>query len=106
MPDHRGSGYGKLLLTTLAKEVVAMNGGRLEWSVLKWNQPSIDFYEKSIGAVKMEEMRWRMIRSGGRSCSTTMIGKYEGFMPEGHCGSMELGRRAGLYSRRLAREHT
>lgn len=53
-PSERGKGYGKQLLVELAKEVVAMEGGRLEWSVLKWNEPSIKFYE-SIGAVAMNE---------------------------------------------------
>jgi ribosomal protein S18 acetylase RimI-like enzyme len=52
--SERGKGYGKRLLVELAKEVVAMNGGRLEWSVLKWNEPSIKFYE-SIGATAMNE---------------------------------------------------
>ncbi|OTA87804.1 hypothetical protein M434DRAFT_399304 [Hypoxylon sp. CO27-5] len=50
----RKKGYGKKLLVELAKEVVAINGGRLEWSVLKWNEPSIKFYE-SIGAKAMDE---------------------------------------------------
>jgi ribosomal protein S18 acetylase RimI-like enzyme len=50
----RGRGYGKALLVALAQEVVAMDGGRLEWSVLKWNEPSIGFYE-AIGAKMMSE---------------------------------------------------
>lgn len=54
-PSERNKGYGKKLLVTLAKEVVAMNGGRLDWSVLKWNEPSIRFYEDVIGATRMEE---------------------------------------------------
>ncbi|KAI1206033.1 N-acetyltransferase [Annulohypoxylon truncatum] len=53
-PTERKKGYGKKLLVELAKEVVATNGGRLEWSVLKWNEPSIKFYE-SIGAKPMNE---------------------------------------------------
>ncbi|KAH8651080.1 acetyltransferase [Xylariales sp. PMI_506] len=53
-PVHRKKGYGKRLLVELAKEVVAMDGGRLEWSVLKWNEPSIKFY-KAIGATQMDE---------------------------------------------------
>lgn len=52
--SERKKGYGKRLLVELAKEVVAMDGGRLEWSVLKWNEPSIKFYE-SIGANAMNE---------------------------------------------------
>lgn len=54
-PSERNKGYGKRLLVTLAKEVVAMDGGRLDWSVLKWNEPSIRFYVDVIGATRMEE---------------------------------------------------
>lgn len=54
-PTARNKGYGKLLLATLAKEVVAMDGGRLDWSVLKWNEPSIRFYEDVVGATRQEE---------------------------------------------------
>lgn len=50
----RGKGYGKRLLGELAKEVIAMKGCRLEWAVLKWNEPSIKFYE-SIGATMMSD---------------------------------------------------
>lgn len=54
-PAERNKGYGKRLLVALANEVVAMNGGRLDWSVLKWNEPSIRFYEDVVGATRMEE---------------------------------------------------
>ncbi|KAL2267946.1 hypothetical protein VTJ83DRAFT_5223 [Remersonia thermophila] len=60
--SERGQGYGKRLLVELAREVVAMKGGRLEWSVLKWNEPSIRFYE-SIGARMMSE--WVGMRVDG-----------------------------------------
>lgn len=40
---YRGRGYGTALITALAREVEKINGGRLEWSVLKWNIPSINF---------------------------------------------------------------
>lgn len=53
-PSERKKGYGKRLLVELAREVEATGGGRLEWSVLKWNEPSIRFYE-AIGARKMDE---------------------------------------------------
>ncbi|GAW23454.1 hypothetical protein ANO14919_130130 [Xylariales sp. No.14919] len=53
-PSERKKGYGKKLLSELAKEVIAIDGGRLDWSVLKWNEPSIKFYE-SIGANAMNE---------------------------------------------------
>lgn len=52
--SERKKGYGKTLLVQLAREVVAMDGGRLDWSVLKWNEPSIKFYE-SIGATAMND---------------------------------------------------
>ena len=60
--SERKNGYGKRLLVELAKEVVAMDGGRLDWSVLKWNEPSIKFYE-SIGAVMQSE--WVGMRVDG-----------------------------------------
>jgi GNAT superfamily N-acetyltransferase len=50
----RSKGYGKKLLVELAKEVVAMGGQRLEWVVLKWNEPAIKFYE-SISAQMMSD---------------------------------------------------
>ncbi|QEU93511.1 GNAT family N-acetyltransferase [Streptomyces kanamyceticus] len=53
-PDARGGGHGKALLTELARICVARGYGRLEWSVLDWNAPAIDFY-RSLGAVPMEE---------------------------------------------------
>lgn len=58
----RGKGYGWRLLAELAKEVVGMDGGRLEWSVLTWNTPSIQFYER-IGAKAMTG--WQMMRVDG-----------------------------------------
>ena len=48
-PEYRGKGYGKALLTELAKIVVDRGYGRFEWTCLSWNKPSIDFY-KSLGA--------------------------------------------------------
>ncbi len=43
-PDYRGIGAGKALLKTIAQYAVQRQCGRLEWSVLDWNQPAIDFY--------------------------------------------------------------
>ena len=55
-PPFRGKGYGKLLLKRLAIETLAIGGKRLDWNVLKWNKPSIDFYESSsIGAQRLHE---------------------------------------------------
>jgi GNAT superfamily N-acetyltransferase len=53
-PEHRGSGLGRALLRALAQECVRRGLGRLEWSVLDWNTPSIAFY-KSLGAQPMDE---------------------------------------------------
>ncbi|HEY2070243.1 MAG TPA: GNAT family N-acetyltransferase [Rhizomicrobium sp.] len=48
-PEYRGRGYGKILLANLAKRVSAGGGGHVDWAVLDWNKPSIDFYD-SLGA--------------------------------------------------------
>jgi GNAT superfamily N-acetyltransferase len=53
-PDHRGIGAGKALLLQLVGKAVTEDCGRMEWSVLDWNMPSIAFYE-SLGARAMKE---------------------------------------------------
>ena len=58
-PAQRGAGLGRALLVALAEECVRQGYGRLEWSVLNWNAPSIGFY-KSLGAVALDE--WTMFR--------------------------------------------
>ncbi|PGG98692.1 hypothetical protein AJ79_08777 [Helicocarpus griseus UAMH5409] len=61
-PEHRGKGCGLALLRRLAAETVKVGGKRLEWSVLKWNEPSIKFYEsESVGAKGMEEWMKMMV---------------------------------------------
>ncbi len=52
-PEYRGKGYGKALLKEVARIAVERECGRLEWSCLDWNQPSIDFY-LSLGAKPMD----------------------------------------------------
>ena len=64
MPEYRGRGYGKLLLKELAQIAVERGCGRLEWSCLDWNKPSIDFY-LSLGAVPMNE--WTVYRVAGET---------------------------------------
>ncbi|MBU2491510.1 MAG: GNAT family N-acetyltransferase [Bacteroidetes bacterium] len=64
LPEMRGKGFGKLLLKHLAQLAVQRNCGRLEWSVLDWNTPAIDFY-KSLEAKPMEE--WTVFRLTGTS---------------------------------------
>jgi GNAT superfamily N-acetyltransferase len=61
-PEFRGHGYGKSLLAHLAQECVARGYHRLKWSVLDWNQPSIDFY-LSLGAEALDE--WTEFRLAG-----------------------------------------
>ena len=58
-PEHRGKGYGKALLAELAGIAQYRNCGRMEWSVLNWNTPSIEFY-RSLGAQPMSE--WSVFR--------------------------------------------
>jgi GNAT superfamily N-acetyltransferase len=53
-PEQRGKGYGKLLLAALAKISVERGCGRLEWSVLDWNTPAIEFYH-ALGATSKTE---------------------------------------------------
>ena len=60
--DLRGNGIGKILLTTLARIARERGCGRLEWSVLDWNEPAIQFY-KSLGAVPMDG--WTVYRVTG-----------------------------------------
>ena len=54
LEGYRGKGFGKTLLTYLASFAVENDCGRLEWAVLDWNKPSIEFY-KSVGATLMNE---------------------------------------------------
>jgi len=61
-PSARGHGLGKALLKHLAHIAVARGCGRLEWSVLDWNEPAIGFY-KSLGAAPMSE--WTTFRLTG-----------------------------------------
>jgi len=71
-PAQRGKGIGKALLAHLAKECVANGWSRLQWSVLDWNTPSIEFY-KSLGAVLMDE--WTVCRLGGPALTALAQGK-------------------------------
>jgi GNAT superfamily N-acetyltransferase len=61
-PELRGKGIGKALLRAVAKEAQRRDCGRLEWAVLDWNKPAIDFY-LSLGARPMEE--WTIFRMTG-----------------------------------------
>jgi GNAT superfamily N-acetyltransferase len=61
-PDARGAGLGKALLAELARLAMTRGCARLEWSVLDWNTPSINFY-KALGAKPMDE--WTVFRLDG-----------------------------------------
>lgn len=59
MPEYRKKGYGKAVFKKLAQIAVERGCGRMEWSCLNWNKPSIDFYTH-LGAVPMSE--WTVYR--------------------------------------------
>ena len=59
-PAHRGSGIGLALMRGLARRAVAETCGRLEWRVLNWNQPAIDFYER-LGAKPVRSWQTRTL---------------------------------------------
>jgi GNAT superfamily N-acetyltransferase len=61
-PEYRGKGYGRALLVKLAGIARARDCGRMEWAVLDWNEPAIEFYKK-LGARLLDE--WRIFRLNG-----------------------------------------
>jgi GNAT superfamily N-acetyltransferase len=71
-PALRGRGIGKALLSHLARECVANGWSRLQWSVLDWNTPSIEFY-KSLGAQMLDE--WTVCKVGGEALTALAEGK-------------------------------
>ncbi|MGA2214440.1 MAG: GNAT family N-acetyltransferase [Bryobacteraceae bacterium] len=70
-PDHRGKGIGKALLIRLSQIAVERGDGSVEWTVLDWNTPSIEFY-RSLGAVPLEE--WTAYRLTGEALSRLALG--------------------------------
>lgn len=54
IPEQRGNGIGRAILRDLARRTLAGGYARLEWSVLDWNKPAVDFY-RAIGASPMDE---------------------------------------------------
>jgi GNAT superfamily N-acetyltransferase len=59
LEEYRHKGYGKKLFLELVKEAKENNLGRMEWTCLNWNEPSINFY-KSLGAISLDE--WKTYR--------------------------------------------
>ena len=64
LPEYRGKGYGKALFLEVARIAKERTCGRMEWTCLDWNRPSIDFY-RSLGAVPMDE--WTTYRLTGET---------------------------------------
>jgi GNAT superfamily N-acetyltransferase len=58
-PEQRGKGYGRALLVRLARIAQERGCGRMEWAVLDWNEPAIEFYKK-LGAKPMDD--WTVFR--------------------------------------------
>lgn len=69
-PHARGKGAGLALLKELARIAVSRGCGRIEWAVLDWNEPSIQFYKK-LGAVPMDD--WTIFRLSGDSLAKLAI---------------------------------
>lgn len=63
-PDYRGQGIGKALLVYLGKLALARGCGRFEWSVLDWNTPAIEFYQRMGAEIKPE---WQTCRVTGEA---------------------------------------
>ncbi len=70
LPEYRRRGIGKALLSYLAKLAAERQAGRLEWSVLDWNESAIAFYQ-SLGASLLPD--WRICRVTGKSLSRLAI---------------------------------
>ena len=76
-PEKRGKGYGRALLVDLAKIARDRGCGRMEWAVLNWNDPAIQFYRK-LGAKPMDEWTvFRLTRDG-----IAMLAKSESIVQE------------------------
>ena len=71
VPDWRGRGVGRQLLAYVAGVAVERGCGRMEWSVLDWNEPAVGFYQR-LGARVMEE--WRICRLTGEALARVASG--------------------------------
>ena len=71
VPEWRGRGVGRQLLTHLAQLAIARGFGRMEWSVLAWNEPAVGFYRR-LGAQLMED--WRTCRITGPALAALASG--------------------------------
>jgi GNAT superfamily N-acetyltransferase len=62
LPANRGAGIGRAIFRDLARRATALGCARMEWSVLDWNTPAVNFY-RALGARPMDE--WTMQRLDG-----------------------------------------
>ena len=74
-PDYRGSGIGLALMRHLARLAVAEGCRQVEWRVLTWNQPSIEFYQR-LGAEPID--RWHTLMLGGDALAALAEGTSHG----------------------------
>jgi GNAT superfamily N-acetyltransferase len=74
-PAHRGTGIGLALMRHLAQRAVAEGCGRIEWRVLNWNKPSIDFYHR-LGAQPIR--LWHTLLLGGEALVSLAEGTSHG----------------------------
>jgi len=72
LPEYRSQGIGKALLIDLAQRAIAQDCGRLEWSVLDWNESAIGFYQR-MGATLLPD--WRICRVTGDALGQMALGK-------------------------------
>lgn len=72
LPEHRGKGIGKALLGYVARLAIDRDCGRLEWSVLDWNEPAIGFYQR-MGASVLPD--WRICRVTGENLTNLASGE-------------------------------
>lgn len=61
-PEYRGRGHGKALLAAVARLAVERGCGRVDWTVLNWNEPALRFY-RALGAVPLDD--WTLYRLSG-----------------------------------------
>ncbi|KAI7227306.1 hypothetical protein D0868_04777 [Hortaea werneckii] len=71
-PQYRKRGYGKMLIQALAQECCRIGGARLDWTCLRWNTPSLEFYD-SLGAKRQED--WVGLRVDGRDLEDLALGR-------------------------------
>ena len=95
-PEFRGRGTGKALLLHLAKIAHERGCGRMEWSVLDWNEPAKGFYRK-LGAMPLED--WRIMRLTGSALAQD---RGHGTMQSGNVGASLLATLLGEVAGKLA----